>query len=462
MNNNANNGQSAATAAELRQAFDQMIERLQDARESIDNPELMPPPATERNLAEGYRYLLGFFHGSIERALEDPHHPRFRRAIHPLNKSTIDNADAVYLRAAIDGERSYRIRGRTASSEHWRGGAAAPGRRAPQYVIFELASGYAGDSGSLAELRPGSRINTGILDSTAIEVDSDGSFEILLAPERPSGHRGNFIPTVRESLGIRHVGQHLTCRQLFHDWESEDLLDLEILMEGCEREPAAPWDVSRACDMLRTAGELTDNQMRFWNAFYTVPLGTYGRVKGTIETESGASFMPTNAMNQPNALGIATGGGQSTNLYAGGVYYLEADETLLIEATLPVEPLFLGVHLSNLWGESLDFESYQSSLNRVQTVVGADGVFRWVVAHRDPGFANWLDTTGLDHGFVTFRASYSTQPDRSLWPSLEARKLSFKELDRCLPRDAPRRTPEQRGDALLARHRHVQRRYRQY
>lgn len=449
-------------AAQLRQAFDAMIERLRAARDAIDTPALMPPPATGRNLAEGYRYLLGFLHGSIERALEDPHHPRFRRAIHPLNKSTIDNADAVYLRAAIDGERGYRIRGRAADSAHWRGAEAAAGRRAPQYVIFELASGYAGDSGSLAELRPGTRINTGTLDSTQLEVGEDGSFDILLAPARPPGYTGNFIATVRDSRGVRHVGRHLTCRQLFHDWECEDLLDLEILMEGCEAEPAAPCDPARACEMLHSVGELTDHQMRFWNAFYTVPLGSYGRVPGTIATGSDESFMPTNAMNQPNALGIATGGGQSTNLYAGGVYRLEPGEALLVEAAVPVEPLFLGVHLSNLWGESLDFESYQSSLNRVQTRVGADGVYRWVVSHTDPGVANWLDTTGLDHGFVTFRASYAQPPEQSLWPRLSARKVTLAELEQHLPADAARSTPQQRKQDILMRHRHVQRRYRQY
>ena len=451
-----------ATAQDLRAAFDDMIERLRAARDAIDSPQLMPPPATARNLAEGYRYLLGFLHGSIERALEDPHHPRFRRAIHPLNKATIDNADAVYLRAEIDGRRSYRIRGKALDTAHWRGEAPAVGRRAPQYVIFELASGYAGDSGSLAELRPGTRINTGMLDSTSLEVADDGSFEILLAPERPPGHAGNFIPTVRESRGVTHLGQHLTCRQLFHDWENEDLLDLEILMDGCEAEPAIPCDPQRACEMLRTVGELTDKQMRFWNAFYTIPLGTYGRVPGTLDSGSDEPFMPTNAMNRPNALGIATGGGQSTNLYAGGVYRLEAGEALLVEASVPLEPLFLGVHLSNLWGESLDFESYQSSLNRVQTDVGADGVYRWIVAHEDPGFANWLDTTGLDHGFVTFRASYAKPPPASRWPELQAHKVMIAELAQLMPGDAQRSSPAQRRQNILMRHRHVQRRYRQY
>ena len=96
-----------AIKRELHDAFDRMIEDLRAARDAIDSPELYPPPATERNLAEGYRYVLGFLLGSIERALADPLYPRFRRSIQPMNRSTIDNSDAVYLGAEIDGNYSY-------------------------------------------------------------------------------------------------------------------------------------------------------------------------------------------------------------------------------------------------------------------------------------------------------------------------------------------------------------------
>jgi len=43
------------------------------------------------------------------------------------------------------------------------------------------------------------------------------------------------------------------------------------------------------------------------------------------------------------------------------------------------------------------------SLNRVQTVSEDDGSFRMVLAHRDPGVANWLDTRGLPHGTMFWR-----------------------------------------------------------
>ena len=446
----------------LRTAFDEMIARIEAARDAIDTPELFPPPADERNLAEGYRYLIGFLLGSIERALHDPLYPRFMRAIQPMNRATIDNADAVYLYTEIDGHFAYRIRGRAPDCRHWRGEKPAPGRRAPQYVIFELASGYAGDSGSLAELIPGTRINTGTLDCHALQVDEDGRFEILVAPEKPEGYTGNFLLSRREAGGKDYVGRFLTCRELFHDWANEDLLDLEILRIGCEQTPRLPIDEAGAVEMMCRIGELTDNQMRFWNVFYSQLLETYGKTAMGLSKQGERPFMPTNDMNAPNALGIATGGGQSTNIYSGGVYQLSADEALVIESEVPVEPSFLGFHLSNLWGESLDFESYQSSLNPALMERNADGVYRWVVAHRDPGVPNWIDTTGLGHGFLTVRYTYEKQPPREQWPTLRVTKVAFDEIRRQLPADTSEVDAQSRREAILMRHRHVQRRYRQY
>ena len=458
----ADSRKAQAAKDALRDAFDEMIAQLCAARDAIDKPELYPVPADDRNLAEGYRYLLGFLHGSIERALDDPLRPRFKRAIHPMNKATIDNADAVYLTAHIDGNQTYRIRGKAGDSAHWRGESAAGKIQAPQYVIFELASGYAGDSGSLRELAPGSRINTSTLDCHALQVESDGSFEILIAPERPADHVGNFMASRRESRGKTHVGQYLTCRELFHDWERQDLLDLEILRVGGEKEPKPPVDSGDVVHMLETVGRLTNNQMRFWNAFYAVTLETYGKVSDSPTGGEGKPFMPTNDMNAPNALGIATGGGQSTNIYAGGVFKLREEEALVIECVVPVEPSFLGLHLSNLWGESLDFESYQSSLNASQSVSDDDGLYRWMVCHRDPGFANWVDTTGLPHGFLTFRATYQDKPAKELWPKLRVTKVTFDEIVTHLPANTARADQAQRESAVLMRHRHVQRRYRLY
>jgi len=158
----------------------------------------------------------------------------------------------------------------------------------------------------------------------------------------------------------------------------------------------------------------------------------------------GKQFMPTNDMNAANAASLATGGGQATNVYSGGVFDLGPDEALLIENAVPVVPQYSGFHLSNLWGESLDFANHQSSLNYFQAEADADGVRRYVIAHRDPGVPNWVDTTGLPHGFLTFRWAYSELPGQL--PTVKVTKIRHAE----------------RREAIRVRQAHVQRRYRQY
>ena len=118
----------------------------------------MPAPATDRNLAEGYRYLMGFVHSAMERAFHsDPQRPQFRNILSAINRGTIDNADAIYFYAPLDGREQYLLTGEVGDTRHWRGEQALSGvRKAPHYLIFEASSGnLAGDSGDLHELRPG-------------------------------------------------------------------------------------------------------------------------------------------------------------------------------------------------------------------------------------------------------------------------------------------------------------------
>ena len=438
--------------ADLRTAWDDMLAELGQARDVIHDPGFHAPPPSERNLAEGYRYLLGFLFGAVERALGDANFPYFRRAIQPVDKATIDNADAIYLCAPLDGDSTYRVTGAVQDHRHWRGEhPTASGRKAPQYVIFEATTAYAGDSGDLAELSPSVRTNTGTLDSAKLAVAPDGSFEILLAPQRPDGYAGNFIPTRR----AEHTARYLVVRELFHDWEREDLLELRIVRVASEGAHPLPFDSAAAARQMRQVGAIVRNQMRFWNEFYAVILETYEDVNG-----DGKRFMPRNDLNAPNFASIQTGGGQSTNLYAGGVYELGDDDALVIETRVPIPPAYMGFHLSNLWGESLDYANHVSSLNGFQTEVDADGVRRYVIAHREPGVPNWLDTTGLPEGFMALRWTYSEKPDQL--PTVKVTKVRFDDIRRYLPAGVRRVAAQERREQIRIRQEHVQRRYRQY
>jgi hypothetical protein len=83
-------------------------------------------------------------------------------------------------------------------------------------------------------------------------------------------------------------------------------------------------------------------------------------------------------------------------------YVLGPDEALVMTGRWPA------CRCANvsLWSRHLqtyDFAHRQVSLNRAQTTLDADGAFRIVLAHQDPGVPNWLDTEGRPFGLVFWR-----------------------------------------------------------
>ena len=465
--NNSDNDAVEQDKSALHDAWDDLIQHLQNARDVIDNPEHLPPPATSRVLAEGYRYLAGFIHHGLERSFyEDPNFPVFRNALSMYNRSTIDNPDAIYFYAPIDGSQRYLIRGNVADSRHWRGEERLQGCAvAPQYVIFETANGpIAGDTGELTELMPGFRTGFGTLGCEAMQVDENGQFELLLGPKKPEGYSGNFIcthkpPSKKDPESGDRYATYISGRQLFYDWENEEAINLTIVpLDNIGGHPPA-YTPALAAENMRRMGSIIDGQMRFWMKFYDQVLNCNGRHENV---NNSPYFMPVNAYNEVNSASSATGGGMSTNIYAGGIYDLADDEALYIEAKYDEQPMYTSIHLGNLWGESPDYHNHQSSLNEFQMHMGPDNVQRWVVAHRDPGVQNWLDTTGLPRGYLSNRWAYATRPAQEDWPTIFAKKIRFNEIGDYMPDNTPVLSAEERKQEIGIRQLHVQKRYRMF
>ena len=104
------------------------------------------------------------------------------------------------------------------------------------------------------------------------------------------------------------------------------------------------------------------------------------------------------------------------------------------------------VALANTWWESMDFGARQSSLNGSQAELDPDGVFRGVIAHRDPGVPNWLDPEGSPRGTLAVRFLFADVTPRPV-----LRRVALADLGAALhpqtrrvgaaERSASRRTP---------------------
>jgi len=329
----------------------------------------------------------------------------------------------------------------------------------------------------LAELRSKTTCTPGKVESAGGEgwavpmtrvspkVNPDGSFEILLAPEKPAGYDGNFMLTRASrtrkqkdgsSQTREYVSQLVMLRELFCDWENEDLLELFIYRNDLLGQPMPAYTPEVAAQQIADIGRFTRNQVHFWNEFYAVVCECYGDMNG-----DGQCFMPRNESNGPNAASLPTAGGMATNVYCGGIFELAPDEALVVEMHQPVEPVYIGFSLGNMWGESLDFANYQSSLGGLQAHRDTDNVYRFVISHTDPGIANWLDTTGQPEGYMAVRWAYPVKPKDNL-PWATAKKVPLGEVRQHLPAETRLITPEERRQQIAIRQEHVQRRYRQH
>ena len=141
--------------ARLDAAWGQFRSDLDEARTSLIDPAHFAPAPTERNLAEGHRYLLGHLGRLIEEEMRlDPRFPEFHRSVDMLRKHTGENPDAIYLKAPIDATGVYRVRGRVADPSEWASSKRVRGRaKAPRLVTFQTITGVPGDTGALAEMK---------------------------------------------------------------------------------------------------------------------------------------------------------------------------------------------------------------------------------------------------------------------------------------------------------------------
>ena len=75
-------------------------------------------------------------------------------------------------------------------------------------------------------------------------------------------------------------------------------------------------------------------------------------------------------------------------------YFDLADDEALVVEVMPPACEYWMIALHNHWMETLDYVHHQSTLNCHSAQLEPDGSVRFVVAHRDPGVPNWLDTAG--------------------------------------------------------------------
>lgn len=365
-------------------------------------------PDTPRHRSEGFRYLTRFLAAGIVSCVShnDPDYPVFGRMIDYTMPWGLDNPDCLYLYAPLRGGAAYCVSGKRGTAKHID----------LQVNFGHYANGDISSWGTIASM-----------DGVDLETDAEGNFELRIGGEESAG---NWLPS-------RDDAEFLLVRQYFEDWEREGPADLLIERIGAEYPMPAP----RSDEMARRLEKLQ----------------SWLEKGGTLwETMSqGFLSMPPNSLiiHMPEAAGERSG--MRGLAYGMGNFSCAADEAVIIEFR-PPSCLHWGVALANAYWECVEYATRQSSLNSAQAKLSDDGMIRMVIAHHDPGVANWLDPGHNVEGTLTARFLRADSA-----PEVRLQNVPLADLHTSLPRDVPQIDPEARAQALERRRRAVLRRFRE-
>lgn len=310
-----------------------------------------------------------------------------------------DNPDNCYRLTAIVPGARYRVNGRILD-------------RQPAHVSFTLVENW------------GTSITVQTLELPGILIDDDGGFTITIDGEAAAGRPNHMTSSARTKF--------LFVRDTMLDWACETPLALEI--ERLDKPPVLCGPEQRLDEALRRM--LEDVPLYYW--FFRLSAGK-----------------PVNSMAAPVA--VAGFGGLVTQASSLGRLNLAEDQAAVVRFD-PAGARYCSFQMASWWYRSIDAHRRQSGLTAAQAEANADGTVTLVVSTRDPGFANWVDSAGLEDLLPMIRWQGLPRDNGQQGPRLWLDIVSWPEIDRHLPVTATRLDAAQRALRLAGRQRDWDRR----
>jgi len=331
----------------LRTAWRRLLAVADDLAGRPVRPDLDPLDTVEsvRHLATLVGHAVDMF------VLSRPEAPVFVRAFNtdePTERKYLgDNADTRYCYANVSADHRYVIRGR---------------RGDEVYLSFVLHAGHRTDS-----LR---QLVASHISHQHLVCDADGSFEIVLSPERPAD--------APNWMALPEGSASLLSREYYLDRSTARWASYTIeRTDG----PPAPLSAESLAGALEDAAAFLDTAM------------------GSLAPRPA----PVNTIGAPFRFGgPLPGWGTPDNTYCGVQFELGPDEALDIEGLL-VPCAYWNVQLWNTHMQSIGVPPHAASVNHAQLGLRPGDTWKVTVAGRDPGTRPWIDTHGHARGTVYVR-----------------------------------------------------------
>ena len=369
----------------LRSLPDRMLARLPEA--------MRTDPQVQQEVAR--LALESLASQTISAIGQDGDAPQFLPSLGQVLNVGQPNADTVYRSAAITPGGTYRIRGRLGSLNHT--------------VLAQMVPPGTPGGASRPHLKLGD-----------LHADKDGRFDLLLSASRPGGYAGDWWE-------LHPAATTLMLRMVSGDWAGE--VSPTLAIERLDKPVSRP----------RVAAEELEKRLR--------KLPQSIDFLALMFVDHHEKLRRDGYVNRFKVFDVGFGALEG-QFYYEGAYDLADDEALIVESPVPTKCDYRSLILTNEIYETTDWYNNHASLNLAQAAPDSDGRLRIVVAHRDPGVKNWLDTAGHPRGVVQGRWTHCDSQ-----PMPEARVVKLKDLRKALPKDVAMVTPEQRQAILRERRR---------
>jgi hypothetical protein len=395
-------------------AWETFCDKLREAGRFAFKDANPPHPLTR---ADAFRFLTQNMGQAFDLALEtrDPAFPQLHYFTTPTMKLGGDVADFTYRMAWISGEHAYRITGKRGTAR-WLN-FTVHGQR-PEKIPGTDWPSLHDPFGDIPEAN---------IFGHQLEIAADGTFELIVGGE----------PREKNWLPLTPGSRKLFIREAFDAWgETPTPLTIERIGMAEPRPMATP---ALMIEAIGWAGDFLHNAMHDW------PEHSWMTSRGVCDPEQLNQFPADKAAN--DALDVKRG-----RMAAHMIWELAPDEALIVE--MDMHPGFWIFGMGGVFVGSMDFLHRPVSYTPARTHVDADDVVRLVIAHDDPGIANWLDTQGFPRGNLTYRNLMSQDP-----ATFRTRLVKRAELPAVLPDDTAMMSRQERKEELLRRYRAIKLRF---
>jgi hypothetical protein len=267
-------------------------------------------------------------------------------------------------------------------------------------------------------------VTLALLDSLDMNIAPDGSFAITI-DAAPAEGRTNHIQT-------KPGTDFLMIRDALGDWLAQSPNALEVRR------------LDRAEPLSEEAMAQRAARIAIEGVYYTYYC-----------TRSG-NGQPPNQVRAP--MSSAAFGGMATQAGTKGNLDLGPDDALIVRCNA-AGARFRNVTLTDAFHMSIEYWQRTSSFNMTQMAPDEDGDFTFVVAHRDPGVHNWLDTCGLERTIFGMRWQAFDRESGAAEPWLTVKQVKLEEVEKALPAGVARIDAAGRAEQLADRRAGFDRRF---